>query len=193
MTISYEPAVDDAPVKEPKTKGRKRKQAEPEQPQPEQPQEAQPDWLVTDAVPMAEETPTEPAPTPEPAPAKTRAKRGKKAASGESAKMTLAELSERYIKHLEAEDKSQGTMFSYAMELKTACKVLGADTLIASLTTEQVRAYFESDAVMKLRNGRDKALPSYAKTRRVLRLALVYAAERGWLSSAPIPEMEGAK
>ena len=108
------------------------------------------------------------------------------------ASLTLDELAERYLKHLEEAGKSHGTCFSYAIELRTACKALGVETLVGSLTANDVQLYFESDAVMKLKNGKPKAQPSYLKTRRVLRLALCWAVEKGWLESAPIPEQTGA-
>ena len=36
--------------------------------------------------------------------------------------------------------------------------------------------------------GKAKAEPTVLKTRRVLRLALVWAQEQGWIAEAPIPE-----
>ena len=102
--------------------------------------------------------------------------------------VTLAMLAGQFLEHLERQDKSHGTLFSYGIELKTACKELGGDTLIASLTPEQVAAYFESPRVTLLKSGKPKAKPSIDKTRRVLRLALVWAVEQGWLESAPLPE-----
>src|SRR5262245_35873994 len=65
------------------------------------------------------------------------------------ASLSLGELADRYLKHLEETGKSAGTLFSYAIELKTAQRELGADTLISSLTPGQVGGYFASAAVMK--------------------------------------------
>jgi hypothetical protein len=113
-----------------------------------------------------------------PAPKKRQAK----------ADLTLADLAERYIKHLEDSGKSPGTCSSYTAELRLAIKELGAETKIAGITPEQVGAFFSSKVVTKLRSGRAKAKPSVDKTRRVLRLALVWAAEKKWIKSAPIPE-----
>ena len=59
---------------------------------------------------------------------------------------------------------------------------------LASLTQRKVKAFFESDAVVKTRGGRAKARPSIDKTRRVLRLCLVWAAEQKLIAEAPIPE-----
>jgi hypothetical protein len=104
--------------------------------------------------------------------------------------MTLADLCERYIKHLEDDGKSPGTCSSYTAELKLAVKHLGGETQIAAITTEQVAEFFGSKPVVKLRSGKAKSQLSIDKTRRVLRLALVWATEKKWLASAPIPETE---
>jgi leucyl aminopeptidase (aminopeptidase T) len=105
--------------------------------------------------------------------------------------LTLADLAEKYIKHLEEAGKSPGTVFSYTAELKLAIKELGAETTLASITPEMVQAFFDSKAVTTLRaSGRKKAQPSIDKTRRVLRLALVWAVEKKLIKSAPIPEQK---
>ena len=135
------------------------------------------------AVPTEEPTHTEAAAEPKP-------KKGKKSKRETGQTMTLAELAKRYIDSLEEAGKSEGTMFSYRIELRTALKHFGEDTLISSLTADDVRRYFDSSVVMKLKSGRPKAMPSYLKTQRVLRLALCFAVERKWLEVAPLPEAE---
>lgn len=104
--------------------------------------------------------------------------------------ITMKLLSERYIQHIAESGKSQGTALSYLIEMTTATKFLGEDTAISTLTPDDVRRFNESDVVMRKRNGTPKAQPSFLKTRRVLRLALVWAADQGWIESAPIPTDE---
>ena len=101
---------------------------------------------------------------------------------------TLADLCRRYIQHMEKEGKSPGTVSSYTAELKLACKHLGAETRISAITANKVQAYFEGDAVTKLRSGKPKAKPSIDKTRRVLRLALAFAVSQKLIAATPIPE-----
>ncbi len=67
---------------------------------------------------------------------------------------------------------------------------LGAETPLADLTPERVAEFYTSKRVTKLRSGKQKSQLSIDKTRRVLRLALVWAAERGIVENAPIPEVE---
>ena len=117
-------------------------------------------------------------------------KKPKKGAKNLSPSITLGELAENYLAHLEEEGKGHGTLFSYGIELKMACRELGAGTKVASLTEKKVRAYFESDAVTKNRKGKYKAKPTIDKTRRILRLALTWLEEIGVIEKAPIPDMK---
>jgi hypothetical protein len=129
--------------------------------------------------------------TESPAAPKSKKKGKSKRETGQA--MTLAELAKRYIDSLEEAGKSEGTMFSYRIELRTALKHFGEETLISSLTADDVRGYFDSAAVMKLKSGKPKAMPSYLKTQRVLRLALCWAEEKRWIEKAPIPESGESK
>ena len=109
-------------------------------------------------------------------------------AMASDATITLGELSERYIKGLEEKGAGPGTVASYGAELKLAAKQLGSETPIGLFTTDCIAEYYASDAVMKTRSGAPKAPPTYLKTQRVLRLALLWAVERNLLASAPIPQ-----
>jgi hypothetical protein len=104
------------------------------------------------------------------------------------ADLSLQDLAERYVAHLEEEGKSAGTSASYGLELKTALAELGAETRLADLTPAQVVGYFASKRVLKKRNGKHKSPLSIAKTQRVLRLALVWAVEKKLIEKAPLPE-----
>lgn len=104
--------------------------------------------------------------------------------------ITMKVLGERYIQHLAESGKSPGTALSYMLEITTATKFLGEDTPIATLTPDDVRRFNDSKQVMLLRSGKPKAQPSYLKTQRVLRLALVWSAEQGWIEKAPLPTAE---
>ena len=116
---------------------------------------------------------------------KTETKKAKAAAQPPT---TMAELAERYIAHLEDAGKSAGTTRSYGQDLQTAVTHFGPQTDINALTAAKVAAYFEADVVMKKRSGKPKAKPTFLKTQRVLRLALVWAAEAGLIENAPIPK-----
>ena len=118
----------------------------------------------------------------------TPAPKTKKAKKPKSADITLEDLCARYIQHLDEAGKSQGTLFSYRLELTTALDELGKETPLSALTPARVLEYFTSDRVMKTRTGVAKARPTFLKTQRVLRLALVWAQETGLVEKAPLPE-----
>jgi hypothetical protein len=101
--------------------------------------------------------------------------------------LTMAVLADAYAAEMERAGKSAGTIASYRGELVVAMQELGAETPIASLTAERVGEYFTSDRVCKLKSGRGKSPLSIAKTCRVLRLALAFAADQKWIESAPLP------
>jgi hypothetical protein len=101
--------------------------------------------------------------------------------------LTLVQLASKYVEHMEQEGKSAGTIFSYGMELKVAEGELGAETQIASLTAEDIARFNKCKRVTKLKSGKPKSQLSIDKTRRVLRLALAWAAQIGLIAASPIP------
>jgi hypothetical protein len=127
---------------------------------------------------------------PEPETQVEEPKKRKTKAKPKATDLTLAELCERYVAHLEKVGKSNGTVFSYSAELKLACTELGRDTKIAAITPEQMQAFYDCERVTKLRSGRPKANASVAKSRRVIRLALCYALEKKWIEKVPLPDSE---
>jgi hypothetical protein len=118
------------------------------------------------------------------APAPKKAKKPKPA----DASLTLEDLAAKYLQHLEDAGKSNGTLFSYKLELITALDELGAKTLLADLTPTRVLEYFVSDRVTRTRAGVQKAKPTIDKCRRVLRMALQWAEDSGLVAQAPLPE-----
>jgi hypothetical protein len=113
------------------------------------------------------------------------AKRKTNASATIDPKLTLATLAERYLEHMEQDGKSVGTCFSYTMELKSAIAEIGGDTLVAEITPHLIEKFNACDRVMLLKSGKPKAQPSIDKTRRVIRLALTWAAQTGLIASAP--------
>ena len=126
-------------------------------------------------------------------PAAADAPVAKKGGKGRKGEATLGDVAEGYLAHLADEGKSEGTIFSYGMDLKIALDHFGPDTPVSAITPAKLAAFYESDAVMKKRNGRKKSSITIAKTCRVLRLALVWAAEKGLIEKAPIPAPEKAE
>ena len=100
---------------------------------------------------------------------------------------TLEAAAASYLATLDADGAGEGTLASYSMELKLAMRELGEKTLLENLTPEQVGAFFECDAVMRTKQGKPKAKPTFDKSRRVLRLCLLHAQDAGLIAVAPLP------
>ncbi len=101
---------------------------------------------------------------------------------------TLNDVAAGYLGWLDKEGAGTGTISSYGAELKLAMRELGEQTPIAQLTADRVGEYFESAPVTLTRSGKRKAKPTIDKSRRVLRLALMWAKEEGLIKVAPLPE-----
>ncbi|MBL8800439.1 MAG: hypothetical protein JNN27_00465 [Planctomycetes bacterium] len=100
--------------------------------------------------------------------------------------LTLASLCEAYLASLAERGQSEGTIFSYRMELNTAKAVLGADTLVSDLTYDAIAAFNTCDRVMKKKSGKPKAEPSFLETRRTLRLCLAFGEQSGLIAKSPV-------
>lgn len=125
-----------------------------------------------------------PAPTPEPEAATAEPE----LAEGE---ITLAGLAKRYVVSMQRLGKTESTCASYANDLALAQRVLGEHAVISKITIEDVRRFNESDEVTKLRSGKPRAKPTIDKARRVLRLALCWAAEKKFIDAAPYEAKSG--
>jgi hypothetical protein len=106
------------------------------------------------------------------------------------ASITLAELTDRYTKHMEDAGKSRGTVFSYESELRLAQRELGADLSIGAITRDAIETFNNSPRVTLLKSGRPKSQLSIDKTRRVLRLALKWAADTKLIDVSPAERIE---
>jgi hypothetical protein len=131
--------------------------------------------------------PAAPDATPAAGDAQVSKPRGKRAAKGEAA---LQHVVDGFLAHFGREGKSEGTIFSYRMDLAAALEHFGEDTPVASLTPAKVANFYASDGVTKKRNGKRRSDVTIAKTRRVFRLALTWAAGKGLIEKAPIPAGE---
>jgi hypothetical protein len=102
--------------------------------------------------------------------------------------IAFGDLCEAYLKHLEKVGKSRGTVFSYSIDLGVAIKHFGKDLSARTIRTEDVAEFYDCAAVTTTRTGKAKSDITIAKTRRVLRLALEWAASAGMIPVAPVPQ-----
>lgn len=101
--------------------------------------------------------------------------------------VTLDELSERFLQHLEEIGKSRATLFSYSIDTQLLCRKLGGETDVGEITEEQVREYFDSDAVTRTKSGKEKSKLTVDKSRRVARQLLEFALAENIIPVSPVP------
>lgn len=119
--------------------------------------------------------------------AATRATKGKRSTKNAPPTLSLGDLAERFLQHLEAIGKSRATVFSYSIDLGVATRAFGTDTDAGTITEAQVAEFFTSDRVTKTRSGKAKSNLTIDKTRRVARQVFTWAATEGLIATSPIP------
>ncbi|MBI5843183.1 MAG: hypothetical protein HZB23_00775 [Deltaproteobacteria bacterium] len=105
------------------------------------------------------------------------------------AECTLHEAAQEYIEHLRAQGKKDRTLYTYSKDFEQIEAFFGKDRKLATILTPHVGKFFKSDALLKLPNGNERAKPTVDKTRRVLRMFLVWAKETGRIEKLPLPKV----
>ncbi len=98
-----------------------------------------------------------------------------------------------YLKNLTDEGKNERTVEVYGRCLENAVEYFGADKPLDKLTPATIGTFFKSDAFIKKPNGNLKSEITLTQNRRVLRMMLVWAHEKGYLEDIPLPKAEMKK
>ena len=96
---------------------------------------------------------------------------------------------EEYIEHLEAVVKRPSTVGTTKRTLQLFEENLGARKVIAKILPVHVAGFFKSEAATTLK-GKPRAEASILQIRRIVRSALVWWQEQGYLSNVPVPKSE---
>ena len=64
----------------------------------------------------------------------------------------------------------------------------GADRKLNTILPQHLGKFFKSDELLKLPDGKPRAKPTVDKTKRVLRMFLVWAKETGRIDKLPLPK-----
>jgi hypothetical protein len=142
---------------------------------------------VPEVAPVAEPAHETPAPTKKGrAPTAAKAKATGKTAKAEPAAPpgSLRAIGNGWLDHMKAKGSSASTLSSYAADLDVAHAFFG-EVKAAEVTADQIKKFESSKGVTKKRNGKPRAMPTILKTRRALRLALTWAAEKKLLKGTP--------
>lgn len=102
--------------------------------------------------------------------------------------ITLHEAAEAYLEHLKSEGKKPTTLYTYKKDFELIESVLGKDRQLAKVIPANVGKFFKSDALLKKPSGEDRAKNTVDKTKRVLRMFLVWAKDQGHIDNVPLPK-----
>ena len=101
---------------------------------------------------------------------------------------TLHEAGQAYLEHLKSQGKKERTVYTYGKDLQQIEAFFGADRKLTGILAPHVGKFLRSDALLKLASGKQRAKPTVDKTKRVLRMFLVWAHETGRIEKLPLPK-----
>ena len=101
---------------------------------------------------------------------------------------TLHEAAQAFLEHLRGQGKTERTLYTYGKDFEQIEAFFGAERKLTSILTPHVGKFFKSDALLKLPSGKERAKPTVEKTKRVLRMFLVWAQETGRIEKLPLPK-----
>lgn len=101
---------------------------------------------------------------------------------------TLHEAAKAYIEHLTTQGKTERTLYTYGKDFEQIEGFFGSERKLSAILTPHVGKFFKSDALLKLPSGRERSQPTVEKTKRVLRMFLIWARETGRIDKLPLPK-----
>ena len=101
---------------------------------------------------------------------------------------TLHQAARAYLEHLRSQGKKERTLYTYGKDFEQIEAFFGAERKLTSILTPHVGKFFKSDALLKLPSGKERAKPTVEKTKRVLRMFLIWAKDTGRIDKLPLPK-----
>ena len=93
-----------------------------------------------------------------------------------------------YLQHLRISGKKERTLYTYSKDLEQVETYFGRDRDLHTILPAEVGKFYTSDALLKSSNGKIRADETVKKTKRVLRMFLVWAKEKGLIDELPLPK-----
>jgi len=98
-----------------------------------------------------------------------------------------------FLQYLKDEGKNERTVEVYGRCLQNVSDYFGSDKPLGKLTPATMGTFFKSDAFLKKPNGKEKSPITLTQNKRVARMMLVWAQEKGYLADVPLPKAEMKK
>ena len=116
-------------------------------------------------------------------------------ATKKAKEITFEKAVPAFLQYLKDEGKNERTVEVYGRCLDNVTAYFGADKPLEKLTPATIGTFFKSDALLKKPNGKAKSEITVVQNKRVFRMMLVWAQDKGFLAEVPLPksEMKGDK
>ena len=114
-------------------------------------------------------------------------------ATKKAKEITFEKAIPAFLKYLTDEGKNERTVAVYGRCLENVATHFGADKPLGKLTPATIGTFFKSDALLKKPNGKAKSEITVTQNKRVFRMLLVWAQEKGFLTEVPLPKSEMKK
>lgn len=114
-------------------------------------------------------------------------------ATKKAKEITFEKAIPAFLKYLTDEGKNERTVAVYGRCLENVATHFGADKPLGKLTPATIGTFFKSDALLKKPNGKAKSEITVTQNKRVFRMMLVWAQEKGYLTEVPLPKSEMKK
>ena len=101
---------------------------------------------------------------------------------------TLHQATRSYLEYLASQGKKERTLYTYGRDLERIEAFFGADRKLTGILAPHVGKFFRSDALLKLPSGKERSRLTVEKTKRALRMFLVWAHETGRIDKFPLPK-----
>ena len=98
------------------------------------------------------------------------------------------EAARDYLEHLANQGKKERTLYTYGKDLEQIEAFFGTGRKLTGILAPHVGKFFRSDALLKLPSGKERSQPTVEKTKRVLRMFLVWAHETDRIDKLPLPK-----
>jgi hypothetical protein len=114
-------------------------------------------------------------------------------ATKKAKEITFEKAIPAFLQYLKDEGKNERTVEVYGRCLQNVSDYFGADKPLGKLTPATMGTFFKSDAFLKKPNGKEKSPITLTQNKRVTRMMLVWAQEKGFLTDVPLPKAEMKK
>ena len=114
-------------------------------------------------------------------------------ATKKAKEITFEKAIPAFLQNLKDEGKNERTVEVYGRCLQNVSDYFGADKALGKLTPATIGTFFKSDAFLKKPSGKEKSPITLTQNRRVFRMMLVWANEKGFLADIPLPKAEMKK